>query len=78
MNPYRSGLRLQALVFDLASDLIPIYVTQKGCVAPADVLFPQLVKITERYLNEKVKPMPPTNIIDAFLSPYYRWVRLDY
>jgi type III restriction enzyme len=38
------------------------------------VLFPQLVKIVEQYLSEKVRPRPPTNVLDVFLSPYYGWV----
>jgi type III restriction enzyme len=28
----------------------------------------------ERYLKEKVVPLPPTNVLDVFLSPYYGWV----
>ncbi|MBI4389851.1 MAG: DEAD/DEAH box helicase family protein [Nitrospinae bacterium] len=74
LNPYRSGRRFQELVFDLAKDLTKSYSKQPSCEAPAHVLFPQFVKIVERYLNEKVKPVPPSNILDVFLSPYYGWV----
>lgn len=74
LNPYRSGRRFQELVFDLARDLTRDYVAQPGCEAPAHVLFPQLVRIAERYLREKVQPVPPANILDVFLSPYYGWV----
>jgi hypothetical protein len=38
------------------------------------VLFPQIAKIVQRYLQEKVVPIPPANILDVFLSPYYGWV----
>ena len=74
LNPYRTGHRLQDLVFELARTLTHDYVKQPSCEAPAHVLFPQLVKIAERYLREKVRPIPPADILDVFLSPYYGWV----
>lgn len=74
LNPYRKGQRFQALVFEMARDLTRDYVAQPTCEVPAHVLFPQIVKIVERYLREKVKPLPPASILDAFLSPYYGWI----
>jgi len=74
LNPYRSGRRLQELVFELARDLTKEYVTLPGCEAPAHVLFPQFVRIADWYLREKVEPIEPANILDVFLSPYYGWV----
>ena len=74
LNPYRSGRRFQELVFELAKDLTRDYVAQPGCEAPAHVLFPQIVKIAERYLKEKVRVIPPVDLLDVFLSPYYGWV----
>jgi type III restriction enzyme len=74
LNPYRAGHRLQQLVFDLASDLTRDYVAQPGCAVPAHVLFPQLSRIVERYLRERVRPLPPASLLDVALSPYYGWV----
>jgi type III restriction enzyme len=74
MNPYRSGKRFQELVFDLARAITRDYVAQPGCGAPAYVLFPQVVEIVTRYLQEKVHPIKPAEILDVFLSPYYGWV----
>jgi len=74
LNPYRSGRRFQELVFELARDLTRDYASQPSCEAPIHVLFPQLAKIAEQYLKEKVHPVPPANILDVFLSPYYGWV----
>lgn len=74
LNPYRSGRRFQELVFELARTLTKDYVSQPGCEAPAHVLFPQIVKIAEKYLNEKVEPISPAKTLDVFLSPYYGWV----
>lgn len=73
LNPYRAGKRFQQLVFELARDLTRDYVDQPGCEAPAHVLFPQIAQIVERYLKDKVKPIPPANILDVLLSPYYGW-----
>ena len=33
-----------------------------------------VVKIVERYVHEKVKPVSPAEKEDVFLSPYYGWV----
>ena len=74
LNPYRSGRRLQELVFQMARDLTREYVSQPSCVAPAHVLFPQVAKVVDRYLREKVHPQAPANVLDVFLSPYYGWV----
>lgn len=74
LNPYRSGRRFQELVFELAKDLTKAYVLQPSCEAPAHVLFPQFVIIVEKYLKEKVRPIPPADVLDVFISPYYGWV----
>jgi len=74
LNPYRAGRRFQELVFQLSRDLTREYASQSSCQAPVHVLFPQIVTIVQQYLNEKVKPVDPANILDVFLSPYYGWV----
>jgi type III restriction enzyme len=74
LNPYRSGRRLQELIFELARDLTRDYRSQPSCEAPAHVLFPQIAKITERYLEEKVTVVSPGKLVDVFCSPYYGWV----
>jgi type III restriction enzyme len=74
LNPYRSGRRVQELVFALAGDLVREYCQVREGAAPAHVLFPQVARIVERYLREKVEPREPAEIRDVFLSPYYGWV----
>jgi type III restriction enzyme len=54
-----AGRRLQELVFELARDLTRAYLQQPQCEAPAHVLFSQILKMVERYLREKVVPVPP-------------------
>jgi type III restriction enzyme len=74
LNPYRQGHRFQELVFELAKDLTRQYAASAECLAPAHVLFPQLARIARRYLDDKVLVIPPFDIVDVFLSPYYGWV----
>jgi type III restriction enzyme len=73
LNPFRSGRRLQELVFEMAGDLTREYVKSGSCEAPAHVLFPQLVRIVQTYVEEKVTPIKPAERLDLFLSPYYGW-----
>jgi len=73
LNPFRSGRRIQELVFEMAKDLTREYVNSGSCEAPAHVLFAQLVRIVEKYVSEKVTPIKPAERLDLFLSPYYGW-----
>jgi type III restriction enzyme len=74
LREYRSRMRLQELVFDLARGLTKEYVAQPSCHVPAHVLFPQLVKIIQRYMAEKVEVRPPADLKDLGLAPYYAWL----
>ena len=74
LEAFRSKRRLQELVFEFARALSREYVAQPRCGAPAHVLFPQVVRIVQRYLADKVQVHPPANIKDLFLAPYYGWL----
>jgi type III restriction enzyme len=74
LNPYRKGRRLQELIFDMAAALTRDYTAQPRCEVPTHVLFPQMANLVERYFEEFVEPVPPADILDVFLSPYYGWV----
>lgn len=74
LEEWRKKRRFQELVFDLASGLTKHYVAQPKCEAPAQVLFPQLMRIVDRYLKERVNVRTPADIKDAGLSPYYGWL----
>ena len=74
LAPFREGQRLQKLSFEMAAALTRQYTSYATCEAPAHVLFPQMLGIVRRYLDEKVNPVPPAERIDAFLSPYFGWI----
>ena len=74
LSPYRKGRRFQELTFELARDLTRDLRSRPECDLPAHVLFPQALQAAEKYLRERVRPVAPAELIDAFLSPYYGWV----
>jgi type III restriction enzyme len=74
LNEFRSKRRLQELVFELAGDLTRDYVAQGRCESPPQVLFPQLARIVQRYIDKKVHRVDPADKKDLFLSPYYGWL----
>jgi type III restriction enzyme len=59
-------------VFEFAGALTKLYVNQPSCQAPAHVLFPQIVNIVRRYVEEKVVVFPPADLKDLFLAPTSR------
>lgn len=73
LNPFRRGRREQELVFEMAKDLTRSYAATPSCEAPAHVLFPQIARIVQKYIAQFVKPLPPAEKLDLFLSPYYGW-----
>jgi type III restriction enzyme len=74
LKEFRARRRIQELVFDLAKALTSECIAQSRCTIPSHVLFPQLVQIVRRYLDEKVDVRPPADLKDLFLDPYYGWI----
>jgi len=75
MKARRNSHRMQELIFDTASHLTRRYVKQSDCSVPAQALFPQLVRIVERYVRDYVTAEPPAEVKDALLcSPWYGWL----
>ncbi len=71
---FRAKHRMQELTFDLATSLTRDFKDHATCDLPAHVLFPQLLAIVTRYVNEKVVAPHPSDPKDLFLSPYYGWL----
>jgi type III restriction enzyme len=71
---FRAGRREQELVFHLSRDLTRLFQSNRKDAAPNHILFPQILRIVQCYVAEKIEPGPATERIDAFLSPYYGWV----
>lgn len=73
LEPFRYGKRVQQLVFALAKDLTQELVERGDVSVPAGVLFPQIAKVVERYIADRVFAAPPNDRLDLYLSPYYGW-----
>jgi type III restriction enzyme len=74
LEDYRRRARIQELVFDIARGFTKQYTAMPQCTVPAHALFPQLVEIVRRYIEEKVTVNPPGDLKDVGLSPYYGWL----
>ncbi|MHB8418584.1 MAG: BPTD_3080 family restriction endonuclease [Myxococcales bacterium] len=74
---FRKAVRLQEIEFAIASQLLARRRSEGS--APAHVLFPQLLRIVRRYVEERVHAPSSTDKRDVYLSPYYGQVleRLD-
>jgi type III restriction enzyme len=70
----RERFRLQETIFDIAQNLTRLYVGQRESTVPAHVLFPQLVKIVQGYIETKVRANPPGDVRDVAFSPYFNLV----
>jgi type III restriction enzyme len=70
----RSHLRVQELVFDIARTLTRDFIEKRGSEVPAQVLFPQLARIVDRYVHEEVVATPPADLRDLHFAPYYGWL----
>lgn len=74
LEAYRRERRIQELVFELARALTRDYLGQAQCCVPAHVLFPQVARIVQQYIDTKVRAVAPADIKDLFLAPYYGWL----
>jgi type III restriction enzyme len=74
LEAFRSKRRHQELVFELAKALTREFMGQGRCEVPAHALFPQVLTIVRRYVDERITVQPPADTMDIFLSPYYGWV----
>jgi len=67
LNPFRRKRRKQELIFELATTLTREHLAYGDKKLSPHVLFPQILQIVGRYLDEKVTIQPPADLMDVFL-----------
>ena len=71
LDAWRAETRLQRQEFEMAAILTREYAEMETCEAPAQVLFPQLLSIVQRFVREKVQVQSDAKRVDVFLAPYW-------
>jgi type III restriction enzyme len=74
LDAWRQATRLQQQEFEMAAALTREYARQETCQAPAHVLFPQLLDVVNRFVEDKVVVDDKEKKIDVFLAPYWGYV----
>ena len=62
-------------MFELARDLTGAYLRPDPSKAPAQLIFPQMYRIVERFVRERVEAQGEYEVDDAFLAPFYSDMR---
>jgi type III restriction enzyme len=65
-------MRQQQVEFDMAAEVVRTLGQAEG-TPPAQVLFPQVLAIVQKYVRDYVKPVPPWKLVDVGCSPYFGW-----
>lgn len=74
VDSYLHDKRVQQLVFVAARDLTKSYSQGDNDPLPAQVVFPQMRAIVERYVKEKVTVVKPARLLELFVAPYYTYL----
>ncbi len=77
LSAFREQHRLQTRIAEAAKEMVKTYTAQfndaTSRVHPA-LLYPQFVKLVQRFVSTKVIDHYPATKADVFLAPYYGWM----
>lgn len=74
LGEFRQQARLQERIYEMTAALAKHYVNDAECRLPPGVLFSQLCRIVQQYIDKKVSVPVSADKKDAFLSPYYGYI----
>lgn len=73
LEQWRRTHRRQELEYDLAKTIAMTFASTDKCQIPLYKLFPQVLAIVRRFVNEKVELKGSSDVRDVFASPYFGW-----
>ncbi len=71
MDSWRDRVRLQKVEFFMAKALTREFAGTTNCEIPRHVLFPQMLSVVRKYIEEYVEALGHRQKKDVLLSPYY-------
>src|SRR5204863_6533383 len=71
LEAWRQGVRVQQVAFELAKVLVQKWQEDRGDAIPVHRLFPQLLDVTTRFIEECVTPVKSRTKQDLAMNPYF-------
>jgi len=73
LEQWRNTHRRQELEYDLAKVIAMRFAGTDKCQIPLHRLFPQILTIVKKFVNEKVELKGSSDVRDVFANPYFGW-----
>lgn len=71
LEAWRRGMRVQQIAFLLARVLTKKWIEERGDGIPVHRLFPQMLEVANRFLEERVEPVGSRTRQDVGINPYF-------
>lgn len=71
LEEWRRGVRVQQVGFELAKVLVSKWQEDRGDAIPIHRLFPQMLDIAMRFIQERAAPIAPSEKQDLAINPYF-------
>ncbi|KFN49308.1 BPTD_3080 family restriction endonuclease [Arenimonas composti] len=71
LEAWRANVRPQQVAFELASALVHRWMEDRGPAIPAHRLFPQMLAVSQRFMEEHVTPVGSRKLQDLAINPYF-------
>lgn len=71
LEAWRLGVRVQQVAFELAKVLVRKWQEDRGSAIPVHRLFPQMLDVANRFIDENVTPVKSRTKQDLAINPYF-------
>lgn len=73
LEQWRNTHRRQELEYELAKAIAMRFADTEKCRIPLHRLFPQILSVVRKFVNEKVELKGSSDVRDVFANPYFGW-----